>query len=698
MAKIKSFLIATTFALLAFMIPAITANAEVVTDVTGPTITEVYCDQQGQVLSPGDTVYFSFKAYDENGLRNEVRVDFYEATSYSERSFNWVYNSDEDKFETAFTIPSSAKNGDYYISTIYMYDTLGNQTALNTYLGFRVVDGISDTKGPTITEVYCDQQGQVLKPGDTVYFSFKAYDESGLRDEVSVDFYEATSYNGRSFNWVYNSSEGKYEAAFTIPSSATNGEYFISKIYVYDIHGNQATLSTYLGFYIEPDGHVFGNWSTLDSNYHKRICAICKKPEIALHSGGSATCTEPAKCEICSQPYGDLNTDNHTADISWTSADGQHYHLCANGCDVRFDVANCADNDKDHKCDVCSADMGAHEAAAGKHTCDYCGQAVTECKDDDKDHMCDICSAEMGTHEAAAGKHTCDHCGQTITECNDEDKDHLCDVCATDMGTHEPALGTHTCDYCGNTITECVDENKDHKCDTCQTAMGTHEAASGKHTCDYCGKTVTECADSSEDDDSQCDICGKNVGDCVDTNKNHLCDRHGETMGTHETALGKHTCDYCGAKMTECADSNKDHKCDTCEATVDTHEAAAGKHTCDYCGKTVTECTDENKDHQCDICQTSMGTHEAAIGKHTCDYCNQAVTECKDGNMDHKCDVCNASMSTEVPETTPETAPDSGSDSNSDEETQNTDSIVISILGIVILIGFGCIMFIKKKE
>ena len=41
----------------------------------------------------------------------------------------------------------------------------------------------------------------------------------------------------------------------------------------------------------------------------------------------------------------------------------------------------------------------------------------------------------MGTHEAASGKHTCDYCNQTVTECADSDKDHKCDVCGKVLST-----------------------------------------------------------------------------------------------------------------------------------------------------------------------------------------------------------------------------------------------------------------------
>ena len=142
--------------------------------------------------------------------------------------------------------------------------------------------------------------------------------------------------------------------------------------------------------------HEFGGWIYLDEVNHKRVCP-CGEIETASHTWSDATCTTKSKCDICNSERGDLNIDNHTAATSWTSADGQHYHMCTNGCDAKLDIADCSDSDKDHKCDVCSADMGTHEAASGKHTCDYCSQIVTECVDSDKDHKCDVCSNTMGT-------------------------------------------------------------------------------------------------------------------------------------------------------------------------------------------------------------------------------------------------------------------------------------------------------------
>jgi hypothetical protein len=57
--------------------------------------------------------------------------------------------------------------------------------------------------------------------------------------------------------------------------------------------------------------------------------------------------------------------------------------------------------------------MGTHEAANGKHTCDYCGEAITECGDSNSDGKCDTCNKDLGTahtHTFVEGK--CE-CGET---------------------------------------------------------------------------------------------------------------------------------------------------------------------------------------------------------------------------------------------------------------------------------------------
>ena len=54
-------------------------------------------------------------------------------------------------------------------------------------------------------------------------------------------------------------------------------------------------------------------WS-FDGQSHWKGCTAdgCdERFELGLHTGGEATCTTPALCEVCGQSYGEKNSDNH---------------------------------------------------------------------------------------------------------------------------------------------------------------------------------------------------------------------------------------------------------------------------------------------------------------------------------------------------------------------------------------------------
>lgn len=73
-----------------------------------------------------------------------------------------------------------------------------------------------------------------------------------------------------------------------------------------------------------------GNWQ-YDGNNHWKLCACGARVDEAAHSGGTATCTTSAVCDICSQPYGEKNPDNHTGSIKWTQTATTHaraYDCC----------------------------------------------------------------------------------------------------------------------------------------------------------------------------------------------------------------------------------------------------------------------------------------------------------------------------------------------------------------------------------
>ena len=76
--------------------------------------------------------------------------------------------------------------------------------------------------------------------------------------------------------------------------------------------------------------HNWGEWTSNGNGTHTRTCSNnSSHTETGNCSGGTATCTEKAVCEICNAAYGELNASNHTGGTevrgrveATTSADG----------------------------------------------------------------------------------------------------------------------------------------------------------------------------------------------------------------------------------------------------------------------------------------------------------------------------------------------------------------------------------------
>ena len=416
-------------------------------------------------------------------------------------------------------------------------------------------------------------------------------------------------------------------------------------------------------------------------------------------SNNDATCTEDgtktAKCDRC-EATDTIADEGSALDHSFTNyvsdgnatctADGTKTAKC-DRCDVTDTVTDTdsklghKDENKDHVCDNgCDVPQGTHEAASGKHTCDYCNETVTTCADGDNDHDCDVCGTKLSNCVDSDKDHNCDICKAKLTDCADNNNDHNCDTCGDKLTDCVDNNKDHACDNgCDKTFGTCADADKDHKCDYgCSKVYGTHadSTTDNDHVCDYgCGAVLEDCSDKTGDGDHKCDICGKadvtdhtygnatceTLATCtecnattgsalghVDANTDHKCDRDcGKTdMGEHaDSAIDTdHVCDYgCGAVLEDCVDNNKDHACDNgCDKTFGTCEDKDSDHDCDYgCDATFGEHKDENKDHACDYgCNVAIGTCADADKDHDCDYgCGATFGEHSDGNdNDHLCD------------------------------------------------------------
>ena len=59
-------------------------------------------------------------------------------------------------------------------------------------------------------------------------------------------------------------------------------------------------------------GHAWGEWSSAGNGTHTRSCTnYCREVDTAKCTGGKATCTTKAVCEVCGGEYGEKNPNNH---------------------------------------------------------------------------------------------------------------------------------------------------------------------------------------------------------------------------------------------------------------------------------------------------------------------------------------------------------------------------------------------------
>ena len=161
------------------------------------------------------------------------------------------------------------------------------------------------------------------------------------------------------------------DGGFVLPP--TNGE---QKIVVTDKAGNNAEMTVTVN-----NGHTFGEWVSDNDGKHTRKCTVdgCDAFETENCSGGNATCTEKAVCDVCGKAYGEFDGTNHEGGVQeWTTRTAFNH---------------------EQKWNCCGAVIVASEAHEWKDgVCRECGYVCLH-NDADKDHICDYCKKTISTHK-----------------------------------------------------------------------------------------------------------------------------------------------------------------------------------------------------------------------------------------------------------------------------------------------------------
>ncbi len=231
-----------------------------------------------------------------------------------------------------------------------------------------------------------------------------------------------------------------------------------------------------------PSNHTHLSGWTSNETGHWKTCNDCGAIiEKAAHSGGAATCTEAKKCEVCGEPYGGLDTSNHTHLSDWTSDETHHWKDCAD-------------------CNTTGIDNAAH--TFGEWIID---KEATATEAGSRHKVCTICNYETQT-ETIPATVPCTHERSTWVPA-DDGVHHVkkCTVCGAEPVTEEHNFAyrdkgdnshSMTCDICGEARIEPHDFS--HK---------TVPADGGKH----CGQCVCGAYGAAEDhtyQNGKCTACG----------------------------------------------------------------------------------------------------------------------------------------------------------------------------------------------
>lgn len=169
--------------------------------------------------------------------------------------------------------------------------------------------------------------------------------------------------------------------------------------------------------YGELAAHVADSTYKYNGEGHWTACATCGTPmsNQEAHTGGTADCQHKAVCDVCGQPYGELDASNHTGGIRWvqTAETHQAFYLCCGA--TAGAEANHSWNDESvcTECGYGCAHTGGRATCTALAVCDICGHTYGDLLPHDYRWVID----QEATTEATGLKHEeCVACGSKRSE------------------------------------------------------------------------------------------------------------------------------------------------------------------------------------------------------------------------------------------------------------------------------------------
>ncbi len=361
--------------------------------------------------------------------------------------------------------------------------------------------------------------------------------------------------------------------------------------------------------------HEYPNsYVSLGDGTHASYC-ICGKAKIISCSGGAATCTERALCDVCKAPYGNVDMENHSYSPLFIQGDTTHYYECIR-CNARK-----SESLHEYK-NYISSESNIH-----KGTC-RCGKTdVQYCSGDDSSATCQakaLC-AVCGTEYGSFAPHDYD-----VTVWSYKNHDGHAHMCRTEGCYEYDTVIKHTS---GGEATE----DSAEECTVCGYII---ESATGhiRHTpaedwskdADNHWKSCTGCSEQrleigthiyDNDCDTECDTCGY----IRTIEHNYINLKYNETRHWYECA--------CGAEEVGSRGPHIGLKSTCTETAICVHCSApyGEKNPYNHSKSTYYYITNNNGSHKMiyDCCNAIANGSESCSGgiatcqeRAVCQYCN----------------------------------------------------------------------------
>lgn len=230
-------------------------------DTTAPVVESISIDKQGQNVGDDDTFKITIKAYDSESGIQDVRMilesegDVYLLDEYSYANGRLQFNEAANSYEcTVKVADTTLVDGKVFIGNITVTDKAGNScspvisstpdvlnvTASSALYWVNITR--SDNEKPVVTSVELKENGQTVKPGDTLHVTIGATDNYALQDTCYVQFQVnvAERNNSHSMYLQWDSANGCYIGSWELPDDIVPGEWYINHIEVKDVTGNHA--------------------------------------------------------------------------------------------------------------------------------------------------------------------------------------------------------------------------------------------------------------------------------------------------------------------------------------------------------------------------------------------------------------------------------------------------------------------------